>query len=58
MRDSGMDENAIANVFMNFSKALPKWTEVIKESFLSVEKREDLHALIRQMAIRVRLINS
>ncbi|MDE6542925.1 MAG: HipA domain-containing protein [Muribaculaceae bacterium] len=58
MRESGMDEKAIANVFMKFSKALPKWTEVINESFLPIEKREELQALISGMATRVRLINS
>ena len=39
MRDSGLDEKTIANVFTKFSKALPKWTEVINESFLPIEKR-------------------
>ncbi|MDE7411755.1 MAG: HipA domain-containing protein, partial [Paramuribaculum sp.] len=58
MRDSGMDDKAIANVFLKFSRALPKWKEVINESFLPVEKREELQALISRMAIRIRLINS
>ncbi len=58
MRDSGMDEKAIANVFTKFSNALPKWTEVITESFLPDEKRKDLQALINRMATRARLINS
>ena len=58
MRDSGMDEKAIANVFTKFSKALPRWTEIINESFLPVEMREELQALISRMATRARLINS
>ncbi|MDE5875863.1 MAG: HipA domain-containing protein [Muribaculaceae bacterium] len=58
MRESGMDEKAIANVFMKFSKALPKWKEVINESFLPIEKRVELKALISRMATRVRLISS
>ncbi|MDE6814274.1 MAG: HipA domain-containing protein [Duncaniella sp.] len=58
MRDSGLDEKTIANVFTKFSKALPKWTEVINESFLPIEKREELQALISRMATRVRLIYS
>ncbi|MDE6580975.1 MAG: HipA domain-containing protein [Duncaniella sp.] len=58
MRDSGMDDKAIANVFKKFSKALPKWTEIINESFLPVEMREELQALISRMATRARLINS
>lgn len=58
MRDSGLDEKTIANVFTKFSKALPKWTEVINKSFLPIEKREELQALISRMATRVRLIYS
>lgn len=58
MRDSGLDEKTIANVFTKFSKALPKWTEVINESFLPIEKREELQALISRMATRIRLIYS
>lgn len=58
MRDSGLDEKTIANVFTKFSKALPKWTEVINESFLPIEKREEVQALISRMATRVRLIYS
>ncbi|MDE6669238.1 MAG: HipA domain-containing protein [Muribaculaceae bacterium] len=57
MRDSSMDEKAIANVFKKFSKALPKWTEVINESFLPIEKYEELQALISRMATRIRLVN-
>ena len=57
MRDSSMDEKAIANVFKKFSKALPKWTEVINESFLPIEKCEELQALISRMATRIRLVN-
>jgi len=34
MRDSGMDEKAIANLFNKFAKALPKWYELIEISFL------------------------
>lgn len=57
MRDSGMDEKAITNVFTKFSKALPKWKEVINQSFLPVEKREELQSLISRMATRIRLVN-
>ncbi|MBD5228093.1 MAG: HipA domain-containing protein [Bacteroidales bacterium] len=57
MRDSGMDEKAIANVFAKFSKALPKWSEVIEDSFLPVKKRTELQALINRMANRINLVN-
>lgn len=58
MRDSDMDDKAIANIFNNFSKALPKWNEVIKESFLPVEKQIELHNLINRMADRLSLLRT
>lgn len=56
MRDSGMDEKAIGNVFSKFSKAIPKWSIVIKQSFLPEDKQEELQALIDRMATRINLI--
>lgn len=53
MRDSGMEDKAIANVFIKFSKALPKWEDVIKESFLPMEKQAELQSLINRMAERI-----
>ena len=53
MRDSGMSEKAIANVFMKFAKALPRWIEIINRSFLPTEKRENLKDVINRMATRV-----
>ncbi|MDE7154029.1 MAG: HipA domain-containing protein [Muribaculaceae bacterium] len=53
MCDSGMDEKAIANTFSKFSKALPKWTEIISESFLPYEKQQELRALISLLANRI-----
>lgn len=58
MLDSGMDEKVILNIFNKFSKALPKWEDVITSSFLPVEKQSALKALINRMAIRLRLIAS
>lgn len=56
MRDSGMDDKAISNIFNKFSKALPKWTEIIRSSFLPIEFQEKLQAQIDQMALRLGLI--
>lgn len=53
MRDSGMDDKAISNVFMRFSKALPKWEAVIRESFLPKDKQDELQGLINHMAARL-----
>lgn len=55
MRDSGMEEKAIANLFKKFSKALPKWDEIISMSFLPTAQQEDLKNLIGRMASRLNL---
>lgn len=53
MRDSGMDEKAIANLFARFSKAIPKWHELINESFLPTDLQEAYHDKIDTMSKRV-----
>ncbi len=55
MQDSGMDAKAISNIFHKFSKALPKWEEVIRTSFLPVELQEKLQEQIERMALRLQL---
>ncbi len=56
MLDSGMDTKAISNLFNKFSKAIPKWSELIKMSFLPHVEQEKLQGLIDKMANRLRLI--
>lgn len=56
MLDSGMDDKAVANLFAKFAKALPKWSELIKQSFLPEDKQEVLQSLIDRMAKRINLI--
>lgn len=41
MLDSGMDAKAIENLFSRFSKAIPKWHELITESFLPTDLQVD-----------------
>lgn len=53
MRDSGMDEKAIANLFARFSKAIPKWHELINTSFLPTDLQEAYHDMIDTMAKRI-----
>lgn len=55
MQNSGMEEKAISNLFKKFSKALPKWNEIIKVSFLPSERQEKLQRLIDHMAKRLEL---
>ncbi len=56
MLDSGMDTKAISNLFNKFSKAIPKWSELIKMSFLPHVEQEKLQGLIGKMATRLQLI--
>lgn len=53
MRDSGMDEKAIANLFARFSKAIPKWHELISESFVPSESQKTYHEKIDTMATKI-----
>lgn len=53
MRDSGMDEKAISNLFNKFEKALPKWFSIIEESFLPIEQQTQYRELIERMSARL-----
>lgn len=56
MRDSGMDEKAIANLFARFSKAIPKWHELINTSFLPTDLQEAYHDKIDTLAKRISIL--
>lgn len=53
MHDSGMDEKAITNLFNRFSKATPKWHELIKASFLPADLQEAYADKIDTMARKI-----
>lgn len=53
MRDSGMDEKAISNLFNRFSIAIPKWHKLIQESFLPSDLQATYHDKIDTMARRI-----
>lgn len=53
MCDSGMDKSAVAKLFNRFVKAVPKWHELISESFLPKDLQEAYHDKINTMARRI-----
>ena len=53
MRDNGMDEKSIANLFNKFEKVLPKWFGIIEESFLPVEQQKEFKKIIEIMASKL-----
>lgn len=55
MRDSGMDEKAIINLFNRFLKAIPKWHGLIEDSFLPPDLQEAYHDKIDVMARKILL---
>lgn len=55
MRDSGMDEKAITNLFNRFLKAVPKWHGLIEDSFLPPDLQEAYHDKIDAMARKISL---
>lgn len=56
MRDSGIDEKAIANLLARFSKAIPKWHELIDVSFLPTDLQEAYHDKIDTMTKRISIL--
>lgn len=57
MLDSGLDQKMVANIFTKFSKALPKWKEIIRDSFLPIEKQQQLQQLIDLHSSHLHLIS-
>lgn len=55
MRDNGMDEKSITNLFNKFEKVMPKWFSIIEESFLPVNQQKEYRKLIERMAARLHL---
>lgn len=53
MRDSGLEEKAISNLFLRFSKAIPKWHELITESFLPLNLQQAYHDKIDKMVQKI-----
>lgn len=56
MRESGMEEKAMANLFNRFFKAIPKWHELIEKSFLPADLRDAYHEKIDTMARRISMV--
>lgn len=56
MFDSGMDKKSIDNLFNKFKKALPKWCELISQSFLPKEQQTTYEEQIGRMASRLKII--
>ena len=56
MRDSGMDEKAITNLFNKFFKAIPKWHGLIEESFLPDNIKSDYRKQIETMYGRLKIV--
>lgn len=56
MRDSGMDEKAISNLFTKFVKAIPKWYDLIEESFLTDDMKLAYRTQIESMTPRLLLL--
>lgn len=56
MRENGMKDNAIAKLFDRFSKSVPKWHELINESFLPKALQKAYHDKIDIMARRLSII--
>lgn len=56
MRNCGMGDKAIQNIFHRFTKALPKWHTLIDHSFLPEAERHTYHELIDARAQRMAIV--
>ena len=56
MLENGMKDSAIAKLFDRFSKSVPKWHELINESFLPKALQKAYHDKIDIMAKRLSII--
>lgn len=55
-RNTGLDEKVSGNIFSKFGKALPLWMELIENSFLPKEMRENYKTIIEGNAKRIVLL--
>lgn len=53
MRDNGMDEKSITNLFNKFKRILPRWFSIIEESFLPPIQQKEYREMIERMAARI-----
>lgn len=53
MLDSGMDEKSISNIFKKFENVLPKWYNILSESFLPSEQQKKYQLQIEKMTAKL-----
>lgn len=53
MRESGLEEKSISNMFSRFFNAIPEWHHLIDESFLNDDGKTRYHKKIDEMSIRL-----
>lgn len=50
-----IDQKAFENIFLRFSKAIPKWHEYIKISFLPEKMKKAYHSMVKRKAAQIDL---
>jgi len=55
MNNAGIDQKVIENIFKKYKKLIPKWTEVISESFLSDTIKKEYIDLIKKKSVQIEL---
>ena len=53
MRESGMEDKSIDNMFKRFYKVMPEWRFLIEESFLPVDMKKEYQETIMRMVARL-----
>ncbi|MEX1191914.1 MAG: HipA domain-containing protein [Brumimicrobium sp.] len=55
MNNAGIDQRVIENIFKKYKKLIPKWTQVINESFLPESMKKEYVDLLKKKAIQIEL---
>lgn len=55
MKEAGLEQKVIENIFKKYKKLLPKWSKFIDESFLPAPMKNEYKILINQKSIQIEL---
>jgi serine/threonine-protein kinase HipA len=50
-----LDKKVIENIFGKYKKLIPKWGDIINQSFLSESMKEEYKGLLKRKAVQIDL---
>lgn len=55
MKDAGLNQKVIENIFKKYKRLIPKWSEFIEESFLRESMKEEYKSLLNHKSAQIEL---